>query len=37
MDDERWRQIENLYHAARERGTAALEGTDSELRRPRQA
>jgi serine/threonine protein kinase len=29
---ERWKQIEELYHAARERGRGALEGTDPDLR-----
>jgi serine/threonine protein kinase/formylglycine-generating enzyme required for sulfatase activity/dienelactone hydrolase len=33
MTPERWRQIEGLYHSARERGAAVLEGTDPELRR----
>src|SRR5437773_12345138 len=33
MTPERWRQIEELYHSARERGPAVLEGTDPELRR----
>src|SRR5437879_10290711 len=33
MTPERWRQIEELYHSARERGLAVLEGTDPELRR----
>src|SRR5215469_4752499 len=33
MTPDRWRQIEELYHSARERGTAVLEGTDPELRR----
>ena len=33
MTPERWRQIEELYHSARERGAAALAGTDPELRR----
>jgi len=33
MTPERWRKIEELYHSARERGTAVLEGTDPELRR----
>ncbi len=32
MTRERWRQIEELYHSARERGPAVLEGTDPELR-----
>ncbi|HKE29073.1 MAG TPA: serine/threonine-protein kinase [Bryobacteraceae bacterium] len=30
---ERWREIEKLYHSARERGAGVLEGTDPELRR----
>ena len=33
MDVERWRQIEELYHAARARGAAALANADPELRR----
>lgn len=33
MTPERWRQIEKLYHSAREQGAAVLEGTDPELRR----
>jgi dienelactone hydrolase len=33
MTPERWRQIEELYQSARERGPAVLEGTDPELRR----
>jgi serine/threonine-protein kinase len=33
MDPSRWQRIEELYHAARERGPAALEGTDPDLRR----
>jgi len=33
MTPERWRQIEKLYHSAREHGPAVLEGTDPELRR----
>jgi dienelactone hydrolase len=33
MTPDRWRQIEELYHSARERGRAVLEGTDPELRR----
>jgi hypothetical protein len=32
MAPERWRQIEELYHAARERGSSALRGADPELR-----
>ena len=32
MTPERWRQIEKLYHSARERGPAALGDTDPELR-----
>jgi len=30
---DRWRQIEELYHSARERGVGVLEGSDPELRR----
>jgi len=33
MPPERWREIESLYHAARERGRAVLADTDPELRR----
>jgi Tol biopolymer transport system component len=33
MTVERWRQIEELYHAARERGRAVLADADPELRR----
>ncbi|MDR3700037.1 MAG: protein kinase [Candidatus Sulfopaludibacter sp.] len=33
MTPERWQQIEVLYHSARERGLAVLEGTDPDLRR----
>ena len=33
MTPDRWRQIEELYHSARDRGVAVLEGTDPELRR----
>ncbi len=33
MTPERWATIEELYHAARKRGPAVLEGTDPELRR----
>ena len=33
MPPERWREIESLYHAARERGRAVLAETDPELRR----
>ncbi|HYR90388.1 MAG TPA: protein kinase [Terriglobia bacterium] len=33
MTPERWRQIEELYNAARERGPIALADTDPELRR----
>src|SRR5215471_9459168 len=33
MTPDRWRQIEELYHSARERGRGVLEGTDPELRR----
>src|SRR5271165_3957631 len=33
MTPDRWRQIEELYHSARERGVAVLEGADPELRR----
>src|SRR5579872_436572 len=32
MTPERWRQIEELYHSAREHGAAVLESTDPELR-----
>ena len=32
MAPERWRQIEELYHSARERGSEALAGADPELR-----
>ena len=32
MMKERWQQIEELYHAARERGRGVLEGTDPSLR-----
>ncbi len=32
MTPERWRQIEELYHAARERGPSALENAQPELR-----
>ena len=32
MTPERWRQVEDLYHSVCERGTAALDGTDPELR-----
>ena len=32
MAPERWRQIEELYHSAWERGSEALAGADSELR-----
>lgn len=30
---DRWRQIEELYHSARERGVGVLAGTDPEIRR----
>ena len=33
MTPERWRQIEELYHAARERGPGVLASTDPDLRR----
>jgi serine/threonine protein kinase len=33
MTPERWRQTEELYHLARERGPSALSGTDPDLRR----
>ncbi len=33
MSSERWRQIEELYHSAREKGAAALADSDPELRR----
>jgi serine/threonine-protein kinase len=33
MTPERWREIERLYHSARDRGLAVLSGTDPELRR----
>jgi len=33
LTPERWRQIEELYHAARERGTEALAQADSDVRR----
>jgi eukaryotic-like serine/threonine-protein kinase len=33
MTPERWREIERLYHSAREGGIAVLSGTDPELRR----
>jgi formylglycine-generating enzyme required for sulfatase activity/tRNA A-37 threonylcarbamoyl transferase component Bud32/dienelactone hydrolase len=33
MTPERWRQIEELYHSARERGIGVLSGTDPDLRR----
>src|SRR5262245_33824448 len=33
MSPDRWRQIEELYHAVRERGPDALAQADSELRR----
>ena len=33
MTPERWREIERLYHSAREGGLAVLSGTDPELRR----
>ena len=32
MNSFRWRQIEDLYHSACERGTAALDGADPEIR-----
>jgi dienelactone hydrolase len=33
MTPGRWREIEKLYHSAREHGPAVLDGTDPELRR----
>ena len=33
MTPERWRQIEELYHSAREKGGEALTGADPEIRR----
>jgi serine/threonine protein kinase len=33
MTPERWRQIEDVYHAALERGPGVLAGADPELRR----
>jgi eukaryotic-like serine/threonine-protein kinase len=33
MTPNRWRQIEELYHSARERGVGVLVDTDPELRR----
>src|SRR5215472_13593905 len=33
MTSERWRQIEDLYHSARERGPVVLADVDPELRR----
>ena len=33
MTPDHWRQVENLYHAARDHGPAVLEGTDPDLRR----
>jgi serine/threonine protein kinase/dienelactone hydrolase len=33
MTPDRWKQIEELYNSARERGVAVLEGTDPEIRR----
>src|SRR5579862_9638591 len=33
MTPDRWRQIEELYHSARERGVGVLAETDPELRR----
>ncbi len=32
MNPERWRQIDELYHSARERGPSVLEGTDPDIR-----
>ena len=32
MTSDRWRQIEELYHSARERGGEALAGADPEIR-----
>src|SRR6516162_9563239 len=33
MTPQRWRQIEELYHAARERGSVVLQDSDPDLRR----
>src|SRR5215472_4089324 len=33
MTPDRWRQFEELYHSARERGRSVLAGSDPELRR----
>src|SRR5436190_495853 len=33
MTPERWRQVEELYHAAQERGLKAIAGADPELRK----
>ncbi len=33
MTPERWQEIENLYHAVQERGPAAMDGAEPELRR----
>ena len=33
MTPERWQEIENLYHAVRERGPAAMDDAEPELRR----
>jgi hypothetical protein len=33
MTPERWRQIEDWYNLARERGEGVLEGADPDLRR----
>lgn len=33
MSSQRWRQIEELYHSACERGVSVLEGADPEIRR----
>jgi hypothetical protein len=33
LTPERWRQIEELYHSARERGGEALAGADPEIRK----
>jgi eukaryotic-like serine/threonine-protein kinase len=33
LSSQRWRQIEELYHSAREHGVAALEGADPDIRK----
>ena len=33
MSPERWRQVEELYHSARDQGTGILANADPELRR----